>query len=93
MFGNTCLGELQYEATATSITMAGAFLAFLVDFTAHRLAYWRRSKASTFNAGEDANPDSSAPDSKGQGATTPLAVSSHHANHDPATTMPFLYLY
>ncbi|SZE99445.1 unnamed protein product [Blumeria hordei] len=44
MFANTCLGELKYEATATSIAVAGTFMAFLVDFTSHRLAHWRQSK-------------------------------------------------
>lgn len=39
---SSCLGELKYEATSTAIAMAGAFLAFLIDFTGHRLAHWRR---------------------------------------------------
>ncbi|KFY40905.1 hypothetical protein V494_03282, partial [Pseudogymnoascus sp. VKM F-4513 (FW-928)] len=42
MFGNECLGELKYEATTTAIAMAGAFLAFLIEYLGHRLATWRR---------------------------------------------------
>lgn len=32
-FDNPCLGELQYEATVMALAMAGAFIAFLVDYT------------------------------------------------------------
>lgn len=45
MFANPCLSELQYESTATSITMGGLFLAFLVDYLSHRLVRWQRLKA------------------------------------------------
>ncbi|RKF65498.1 Zinc-regulated transporter 1 [Golovinomyces cichoracearum] len=47
MFANPCLGQLKYESTATSIAMAGAFIAFLVDYISHRLAQWHRAKASS----------------------------------------------
>ncbi|KAK2865024.1 hypothetical protein FQN49_003987 [Arthroderma sp. PD_2] len=36
MFGNECLGVLQYEATATSIFMAGLFLTFLIEYLGNR---------------------------------------------------------
>ncbi|CAM1503806.1 Fc.00g013970.m01.CDS01 [Cosmosporella sp. VM-42] len=37
MFGNECLGELEYEATTSSILMAGLFLSFLVEYGGQRL--------------------------------------------------------
>ena len=37
MFANECLGELEYEATATSIAMAGAFLAFCLQYVSFRV--------------------------------------------------------
>ncbi|KAF3483871.1 zinc/iron transporter protein [Arthroderma uncinatum] len=36
MFGNECLGVLQYEATATSIFMAGLFLTFMIEYLGNR---------------------------------------------------------
>lgn len=38
MFGNSCLGELKYEATTSAVAMAGLFLSWLVDYVSHRLA-------------------------------------------------------
>ncbi|KAF7713258.1 Uncharacterized protein PECH_003137 [Penicillium ucsense] len=32
-----CLGELEYEATASAIVMAGIFLAFLIEFIGYRM--------------------------------------------------------
>ncbi|KAJ2977881.1 hypothetical protein NUW58_g7670 [Xylaria curta] len=45
MFGNECLGELEYEAVTAAIVLAGLFIAFLVEFISHRIArkYWSRS--------------------------------------------------
>lgn len=37
MFTNECLGDLDYEATASSLVMAGIFLSFLVEFVGHRI--------------------------------------------------------
>lgn len=36
MFANECLGELEYEATTTSIVMAGLFLSFLTEYIGGR---------------------------------------------------------
>lgn len=47
MFSNECLPPLKYEATTTAIAMAGAFIAFLVEYLGHRLAGWRRSVISS----------------------------------------------
>ncbi|KAG9233013.1 ZIP zinc transporter-domain-containing protein [Amylocarpus encephaloides] len=87
MFGNECLGELAYEATATSIAMAGAFIAFLIDFIAHRLATWRNSKNTTPNLEQTTTTSSS--DQKiapvKELALSPLANSSHHHRSALAT--------
>ncbi|EGD90561.1 hypothetical protein H112_02027 [Trichophyton rubrum D6] len=44
MFGNKCLGTLQYEATATSIFMAGLFITFLIEYFGNRIAFSRGKK-------------------------------------------------
>ncbi|KAK3309428.1 putative metal ion transmembrane transporter protein [Chaetomium strumarium] len=49
MFENRCLGELAYEATATSILMAGLFLSFLVEYAGNRLIQWHEAKARSVN--------------------------------------------
>lgn len=36
MFGNECLGELEYEATTSAIVMAGLLLSFLVEYLGKR---------------------------------------------------------
>lgn len=43
-FASECLGELDYEATTTAIAMAGAFLAFLVEFVGGRYVMHRRDQ-------------------------------------------------
>jgi zinc transporter 1/2/3 len=48
MFGNECLGELQYEATTAAIVMAGLFLSFLVEYLGYRAVKWQaRRKAGS----------------------------------------------
>lgn len=37
MFGNDCLGELEYEGTTAAILMAGLFLSFLVEYVGNRV--------------------------------------------------------
>ncbi|RDA95084.1 hypothetical protein CP533_2090 [Ophiocordyceps camponoti-saundersi (nom. inval.)] len=37
MFGNKCLGELGYEATAAAILMAGLVLSFVVEYAGQRI--------------------------------------------------------
>jgi len=44
MFGNACLGELEYEGTTAAIFMAGLFLSFLVDYLGARFVQWRQNK-------------------------------------------------
>lgn len=43
MFANECLGELAYEGVTSAIVLAGAFLAFLLQYTSMRL-YDARSR-------------------------------------------------
>lgn len=43
MFSSDCVGELVYEATTTSIAMAGAFVAFCVEYVSLRLANRHRN--------------------------------------------------
>ena len=44
MFTNDCIGTLEYEATTTSIILAGIFLSFLVEYVGHRIVCSRRPK-------------------------------------------------
>lgn len=46
MFNNSCLDELAYEATATSIAMAGVFVAFIVEYFGNRLIHRRQQPPS-----------------------------------------------
>ncbi|KAF5010753.1 hypothetical protein FDECE_3108 [Fusarium decemcellulare] len=46
MFGNECIGELNYEATTAAIVMAGLFISFLIEFLVHRAMRWQASKKS-----------------------------------------------
>lgn len=39
MFQNKCIGELSYESTAPAISMAAAFITFLLDLLGSRLAH------------------------------------------------------
>lgn len=52
-FASDCLGELDYEATTTAIVMAGAFLAFSVEFGGGRYIMHRRSQAVAATATAD----------------------------------------
>ncbi|KAF9701888.1 hypothetical protein EKO04_001070 [Ascochyta lentis] len=44
MFGNECLGELQYEGTTAAVFLAGLFLSFLADYLGARFVQWRQKK-------------------------------------------------
>jgi zinc transporter 1/2/3 len=87
MFGNSCLGELQFEGTSTAIFMAGLFLSFLVDYLGARFAQWRQSK----HAGSHPETPAVGVDDKSGGTLTPSPAPSHdghgHAHghaHGPA---------
>jgi zinc transporter 1/2/3 len=47
MFGNSCLGTLEYEATTTSIAMAGIFLSFIIEFIGQRLVANRAARSAS----------------------------------------------
>ena len=53
MFANKCIGNLEYEATAAAIALAGAFVTFLLDFFATRhLAHHHSHSTYTTSEGE-----------------------------------------
>src|SRR5690242_15556276 len=47
MFGNECLGELQYEGTTAAVFLAGLFLSFLADYFGARFVQWRAKKQTS----------------------------------------------
>ncbi|TGO48956.1 hypothetical protein BOTNAR_0451g00010 [Botryotinia narcissicola] len=81
MFCNICLGELKYEASTTAIMMAGAFIAFLIVFTGHRLAHWRQQSTIERQTASISSQDNSRDEAAVKGnPTSALAHLSHH--HD-----------
>ena len=46
MFGNECLGELDYEATTSAVVMAGIFLSFLTEYLGHRFILARAARSA-----------------------------------------------
>ncbi|WVQ83154.1 hypothetical protein IAT38_005292 [Cryptococcus sp. DSM 104549] len=46
MFNNECIGELGYESTAPAISMAAAFITFLLDFLGTRYAHKKRDNSA-----------------------------------------------
>lgn len=84
MFGNQCLGELQYEGTTAAIFMAGLMLSFLVDYLGARFVQWRQKK----HAGTSAEVPPVASDDKSAGTSASPANSlahghSHGHSHGP----------
>jgi zinc transporter 1/2/3 len=79
MFGNECLGELQYEGTTAAIFMAGLFLSFLADYLGARFVQWRQKKY----AGSDAEvrPADGGSDKAGSTSSTPDHEHSHGHHH------------
>lgn len=56
MWVNDCIGDVGYEATGAAITMAGLFLAFIIEYVANRLMQWRNStlqQKDTIEAGPE----------------------------------------
>ncbi|KAL9126938.1 MAG: hypothetical protein Q9217_004096 [Psora testacea] len=84
-FANECLGRLTYEATSTAILMAGAFLAFLVEYCGHRLVLHRKSPMNSDlkperNEGENALGQPALVESRGASHSYGLEALGHH--HD-----------
>lgn len=48
MFGNRCVGILEYEGTTAAVVMAGIFIAWIVEYGSGRAArkYWSNSQYS-----------------------------------------------
>lgn len=44
MFGNECIGELQYEGVTSAIVMAGLFISFIIEYFVHRAMRWQENK-------------------------------------------------
>ncbi|KAG7664501.1 ZRT1 [[Candida] subhashii] len=56
MWSNSCL-TLHYEATGTALTMAGLFVAFIVEYVAHRLLIARANKQKQIQPEEPTKDD------------------------------------
>ncbi|KAJ4984247.1 zip zinc transporter [Stagonosporopsis vannaccii] len=56
MFGNECLGELQYEGTTAAVFLAGLFLSFLADYLGARFVQWRAKKHTTADSEISSTP-------------------------------------
>lgn len=52
MFGNPCLGEMQYEGTTSAIVMAGLFLSFIVEYVGHRIVLAKAKSAANLTPTE-----------------------------------------
>jgi zinc transporter 1/2/3 len=91
MFGNSCLGELQYEGTTAAIFMAGLILSFFIDYLGARFVQWRQNK----RIGSSAEVPTATGDDKSAGTsamTTPDNEFTHshghsHGNMRAATPM------
>lgn len=59
MFTNECLGELDYEATTSAVLIAGISLAFLFEYSGHRVITARAAKASTSPGEPSSSPEPS----------------------------------
>lgn len=76
MFGNECLGTLQYEGTTAAIFMAGLILSFLVDYLGARFVQWRQSKQVPSNA----EVPSGNGDAKSAGSSTNTPTDFNHSH-------------
>lgn len=88
MWGNDCMGELQYESTGTAITMAGIFLAFLIEYIGHRAVQWR---SNSLKSNDKLEHNSSLPNSEvdsTEKATAKATNSEVHNHHEHALLMP-----
>ncbi|KAI9375188.1 Zinc/iron permease [Aspergillus egyptiacus] len=77
MFGNPCLGSLEYEATTSAIVMAGIFLSFLTEYLGHRYIHARNARI--------AGTGSPQPADNGSGASSKCAADQAHQPHQHVT--------
>ncbi|KAL8940341.1 MAG: hypothetical protein Q9216_002853 [Gyalolechia sp. 2 TL-2023] len=86
MFSNECLGVLKYEATTTSIVVAGAFLTFLLQYTSFRL-FEARSR-NLASKSDDGHAGSINGDSSEESSQTHVRVKEQVPNmDDPLSVM------
>lgn len=79
MFGNPCLGRLNYEGTTSAIVMGGIILAFLFEFVGHRIIIARAHRrcqaempVSEATSASDNSKDEVTQDGKNASAPTPV---------------------
>ncbi|KAA8911648.1 ZIP zinc transporter-domain-containing protein [Sphaerosporella brunnea] len=82
MFKHECVGELMYEATTTSVAMAGLLLAFAVEYVGCRIIESRAAKLANAPVHPESQPSSISstvkPEDNAQTATAPV-----HAHAEP----------
>lgn len=91
MFGNECLGTLQYEGTTAAIFMAGLFLSFVIDYAGARFVQWRLNKRIASSAEVPTSRTADDDKSAGTSSSTPENefVHSHgHAHGSVRTATP-----
>lgn len=76
MFGNECLGELQYEGTTAAVFLAGLFLSFLADYVGARFVQWRQKKHANIDSEIRGSPTDNS-DKAASASTTPENEYSH----------------
>ncbi|BFZ64379.1 high-affinity Zn(2+) transporter zrt1 [Saitoella coloradoensis] len=89
MFASPCVGELEYEGTATSIVMAGIFIAFIVEYLGYRFVESRRhahSRQASLTP-SDVSPSATAIE-KGPGAVASHPVHGAHGVPDEVHAEP-----
>lgn len=79
MWNNLCI-TLKYESTATSITMAGIFVSFVVEYLLNRFLITRSSKIDSFLRQNDVSGGSENSDLDDK---NPNAIASEHVHEDP----------
>jgi zinc transporter 1/2/3 len=90
MFGNSCLGELQYEGTTAAVFMAGLMLSFIVDYLGARFVQWRQNKQTGTSAESPvgARDDKSAETSASATPDNEFAHSHGHSHSAMRTATP-----
>lgn len=90
MWTNDCMKELEYEATGSAITMAGIFLAFLIEYIGNRAVQWRSQilkKSTNGQVEKTASADISENESTDKNNTT-VANNEVHSHHEHGLLMP-----
>lgn len=93
MWTNKCMKELSYESTGSAITMAGIFLAFLIEYAGNRAVHWRGNRLSKANAGGQLEKNNSVDVSENDSANldknaTTVSNTQVHNHHEHGLLMP-----